>query len=287
MIRRKISSFPIILILFSLTFISVSIPSCSANYANWGIMVNGTSFNNGSHISMPFADVQINITRTASVVYTALTSEFHITTNTTQNATLAFVYPSPIPDRLLYEENSSMQIYGNGSLYNYTVYEYDDFADDGFSDNFMIDYPFVQPWTSFAVFDIELTANTTMILSTISNTDYLANMDKFEYHYIVGSARTFEGHTIEHIHFHVVEQVPFSSSHFYPNESLSIVKDGIVSDALWDLNITEFSFDIVGFDAEYQDQLLIFIQTISVSGFVIFIIFIIYQFGYKKSKSTG
>lgn len=291
MIRRKISSAFFLLVLLSLTSISVSIPSCSANYANWGILTEGASFHNGTHISMPFANVEINITRTASVVYTLLTSEFHVVTSISQNATLAFVYPSPIPDRLLYnsssyEENPSMKIFGNGTLYNYTIFDYDGLIESGFTEDFSTEYSFVQSWINFAVFSIELTANSTMVLSTISTTNYKANMDKFDYDYVVGSARTFKGHTIERVHFQVIEEVPFSSTKFSPNESLSITNNGFITDAVWEFNITEFPYDVLAFDAEYQSQDVILNNMISSVIIIAIIIITLYQFGYKKVKKT-
>ena len=76
MTQRRISSVFFTLIPFSLTFSFASIPACSANDANWGILCEVDSFNNGTHISMPFADIEVNTTRTAATVYPSFTSEF-------------------------------------------------------------------------------------------------------------------------------------------------------------------------------------------------------------------
>jgi len=286
--QREFLSLSIITILSTLLLVSVSIPSSSANYANWGIIREGSSFHNGTHINMPYADVYINITRTTFVIYVSMDSEFHIETNTTQNATLAFVYPSITGERFLSEAsgtngNPSMHIYANGTPYNYTVFNYDDIVAHEYPVDFMT-YPFIQPDTEFAVFDIELTANTTTILTTVSNVNFVTSLDLFEYHYIVGSARTFEGHTMERVHFHLVEEVPFSRVSFYPNESLSVVENNRITDASWEFNVTEFSYDSVGFHGYYEPLQAIFIQTLSGIGFIAFIIIMVYQFGYKKSK---
>jgi hypothetical protein len=291
MMQRKSLSLAIIIILSTLLLVSVSIPSCSANYANWGIIWEGSSFHNGTHINMPFADVYINITRTTSVIYVSMDSEFHIDTNTTQNATLAFVYPSISGERFLSEAsdtngNPSMHIYANDTLYDYTVFNYDDVVANGYPVDF-VTYPFIHSDTEFAVFNIELIANTTMTLSTVSNVNYITNLDLFEYYYIVGSARTFEGHTMERVHFHVVEEVPFSRVSFYPNESLSVIENNKITDATWEFNVTEFSYDTVGFHGYYEPLQAILIQTLSGIGIVAFIIIIVYQFGYKKSKQLN
>ena len=281
--QRKMNSMFFTLILFSLIFSFALIPACSANYANWGILTEGSSFNNGTHISMPFADVEVNITRTAAAVYTSLTSEFYIMTNITQNATLAFVYPSPNQYKLLYNSSSGgpnpdMRIFANGTQYNYTVFDYDYFVEQGFMDGSDANYSFIQPWTRFAVFDIKLTANTTMILSTISSINYIANMDEFDYDYIIGSARTFEGHTNERVHFHVVEQVPFSSTNFSPNGSLIVTHNGINTDAVWQFQMPEFPFDILSFDAYYQSTNAIILQELVIVIITFIIVVAFYKF---------
>ncbi|MGY5879944.1 MAG: hypothetical protein RTV31_06815, partial [Candidatus Thorarchaeota archaeon] len=74
MMQRNYITLSIVMILISFTFVSVSIPSCDANYANWGHMFDGSTYHNGTHISMPYADVRINITRASTAVIVSLDS---------------------------------------------------------------------------------------------------------------------------------------------------------------------------------------------------------------------
>ena len=178
-----------------------------------------------------------------------------------------------------------MDIIGNGTLLNYSIISWDEFLNSGFTTDYGIYYSYFQPYSNFAIFNIELIANTTLVLNTISNLTFNLDMVRFDYHYIVGSARTFEGHTLEQVHINLVEEVPFLSKSFYPDEHLELSENGIVTDAVWDFNITEFSSNTVGLTAMVRQQTTPLIDFITSAGIVAFIVFIVYQFGYKKSKS--
>jgi len=259
---------------------------------------DGTAFHNGTHISMPYADVSINITRRETEVYVSLDSEFHIKTNVTQNATLAFVYTSSdIDDVILtsppatgwfypYNTSNSLHIYSNGSLVDYTVMDYDEFDELGFTLEDLIDYPSIYPFVNFALIDVDLVANTTLVLKSQSGAVFQSTMDRFDYYYIVGSARTFEGTTLERVHMHVVEEIPFLSHAFYPEESLDITEDGIVTDAIWNLNLSEFSQDVVHFTAKAWDPNYEWTNILFTSASIVAIgIFVVY-FGFWRPRKN-
>ena len=289
--KRQYITLKIISILISFSLLSVSIPLCDANYAIWGHLFEGSTYHNGTHISMPYADVHINITRGSTAVTVSLDSTFHIVTNTTQNATLAFVYPTAWGDDALLTDPSPtwgdgitnesffMHIYGNGTLINYTVVHYNSSIEGGFTEDFLSVFSF--PYFDFAVFDLELTANTTMILSTVSGSIFSTSMNRFDYNYIVGSARTFEGHTIERVQMHVIEEVPFLSKSFSPNESLTVEENGIVTDAIWNLNVTEFSSDRVAFGANVYTEVN-WLPSIAVTSLIVLLVLF---YVLKKTKS--
>ncbi|TFG26554.1 hypothetical protein EU528_14180 [Candidatus Thorarchaeota archaeon] len=298
MVHRSYITIAIIVFLTSVSFLSIAIPSCDANYVNWGMLEEGSSFHNGTHIRMPYADVRSNITRGASAVYISLDSEFHIMTNITQNATLAFVQPAIVREDLLYDipptngneefanESSFMRIYANGSIVNFTTSHYDNLTEAGFIEEFPFGYGNFMTNSEFALFNLELTANTTLVLSTVSGAIFHVNMERFDYSYIVGSARTFEGHTMERVHMRVVEEVPLLSKNFSPNESLTVISENTITDATWDLNVTEFSQDMVHFSAMVWDPSIERVSTIAISLSVIVAVVLVYQFGYKRWKVT-
>ncbi len=69
------------------------IDPCTADMAYFVyVMPDGGGLHNGSQISMPHADVGINITNTLDCVIVNQSATFEIFTNRTQNVTLAFVY---------------------------------------------------------------------------------------------------------------------------------------------------------------------------------------------------
>lgn len=292
--KKQYTSFIVLSILISFTLLSVSIPRCDANYALWGVLFEGSTYHNGTHISMPYADVHINITRGSTAVTVSLDSTFHIVTNTTQNATLAFVYPTAWDDDALLanppptwgdgmtNESFFMHIYSNGTLIDYTVIHYNSSIEGGFTEDFLSSFTF--PYFDFAVFDLELTANTTMILSTVSGSIFSTSMNRFDYNYIVGSARTFEGHTMERVQMHVIEEVPFLSKSFSPNESLTVEENGIVTDAIWDFNVTEFSSDRLAFGANVYTEVN-WIPSIILTSLIVLIVLIVVWFVRKKTQS--
>jgi len=286
-------------ILLTITLFSVWIPRCQANFANWNYIQEGSTFHNGTHISMPFADVDINITRRAATVSTSLSSEYHIYTNTTQNATLAFVYPSVIrgasgsnfPTTNSNSEiiigTSFMQIKVNGSIINYTIILWNDFVNSTYSVDFWTVAQYPEPLVDFAVFDIELFSNTTQVLTVTTSAEYELNVDLFEYYYFVSSARTFEGNTHERIHMQLTEESQFLSKNFYPNESLSITENGLISDAVWEFNISEFSQDAVKLRAIVRESSFVGIEPFVAAGAIALVVLLVYQFGYKKSKLSN
>jgi len=299
MVSVNVKSISIMLILISCISLTTIIPLCSANYTNWGMFEEGTAFHNGTHISMPYADVSINITRRENEVYVSLDSEFRIKTNITQNATLAFMYTSSDVDDIIltsppatgwfypYNESNSLHIYCNGSLIEYATLDYDEFDELGFTLEDLIDYPSIYPYVNFALIDVELIANTTLILKTQSGAVFQYRMERFDYFYIVGSARTFEGHTLERVHMHVVEEITFLSHSFYPDESLNITENGIETDAIWNLNLSEFSQDVVHFTAKVWDPNLDWTRSIETSILAIAVILFIYEFGYRRPRKKN
>ncbi len=264
MSRKEIALF-LAFSLLSLTIASIKIPRCDANMGNVAMMLEGSTFHNGTDISMPYADVSINITRIADYATVNMTAVFTIYTNVTQNATLAFVYPSfskigivfmstdESGNPISFQTNGTMQIAANGTIMNYTIVFWDDFIESGFTDDFLYHAPFVHPFADFAVFDLELMANTTLIFTVVSDSVHiLTNTDLFQYYYIVGSARTFIGDTHEKIHLRIIEHAAFLETEFHPDETLTVSQDGILTEAIWEFNISQFTEDVIVFNGRIR-----------------------------------
>ncbi|RDE15053.1 MAG: hypothetical protein C4K48_05085 [Candidatus Thorarchaeota archaeon] len=253
--------------LLSLTVVSIEIPTCDANIGNVAMMQEGSTFHNGTDINMPYADVSINITRLIDCATVNMTAVFAVYSNITQNATLAFMYPSFNRIGIVYnstdvsgnpisfQTNGTMQIIANATIMNYTIVFWDDFIESGFIDDFLYHAPFVHPFADFAVFDLELTANTTLIFTVVSDSVYiLTDIDLFQYYYIVGSARTFIGDTHEKIHLRLIEHAAFLETEFSPNETLTVSQDGIITEAIWEFNISQFTQDVIVFNGQIRNS---------------------------------
>lgn len=231
-----------------------SIDSCAADMAYIvTVMPDGGGLHNGSQISMPHADVRINITNTLDCVIVNQSAEFEIFTNRTQNVTLAFVYPYSLPP-------GDMQISVNETEVEYNLLTWNDLLESTFSnDSDLVTYywEYTTILASFACFEISLDANSTIFIHVLLNyiftLDHIATAegrDHWEYQYIFGSARTFDGDTLQRIHIHVVEVKPFSSKSFEPQDYLTLTEDGNITDAIWEFNVSsmegnyiQFSFD--------------------------------------------
>jgi hypothetical protein len=242
-------------ILTTLSF-SVVIPS-SANPIAIGLMVDGAAYHKGEFIHMPVADVEINMTRISDSVTVDLLGVYDIGTNQTQNTSLAFVYPAvSLP--------SNMTIQVDSIETEFTILNQSELVDLNFSQDAFDG----MLWSAdFALFNVSLTANTTSTLQVDSHYTFsIEATDYWEYRYIFGSARSFEGDTTETIHMHLVEQTPFLSTGFYPEDHLEVTQDGIVTDAIWDFNVSSMEDDEVRFTATVR-------QT-SPPGLIQFVIFI-------------
>jgi len=106
----------------------------------------------------------------------------------------------------------------------------------------------------YAVFNIELQANSTSIVSVTSSTSQgWSYVNWVGYNYVVASARTFEGDTHEVVHMQLIEESPFLNVSFWPNSCLTLTKEGTQTDAIWDFNVSEFQDDTVSMRATVQE----------------------------------
>jgi hypothetical protein len=161
-----------------------------------------------------------------------------------------------------FQTDGTMRIMANDTIMNYTVVFWDDFIESGFVDDFLHDAPFVYPFADFAVFDIELIANTTLVFTIVSDSIYiLTDTDLFQYFYIVGSARTFVGDTHERIHLRIIEHATFLEKEFHPNETLTVSQDGVLSEAIWEFNMSQFTHDAIMFNGQVRNTQGGFVDT--------------------------
>ena len=220
---------------------------CSANPIAISLTEDGSALHKGEFVHMPSADVEINITRSYDSVTVHLFGMYEIETNQTQNTSLAYVYPSLNPDSSTIE---NMTIFVDSVETEFTVLSWNELIALNFSED-LRDY--TQMYANFAYFNISLLANTTMNLQVHASYAFtLGSEIGWEYHYIFGSARSFEGDTWEKIHIHLVEETPFLGTSFNPTDYLELTQNGIVTDAIWEFNVSSIESNNVRFYGSYR-----------------------------------
>ena len=254
MIQKKCeaSEFYSIFIIISLLLVGMNfitpIP-VTADVSTTYDIENGTTLHNGTDLHMPQANISIMFNHRTSGDSMSISCEFEIISNTSQITSLAFVNPHS----WLYHVGSNASfayfIYQDGNPLNFTFYSWEELGwnSSAYKNAIINDY-----WLDhamFSVFEVELTCN----ISTLISVDVLIWdfpwSNYIDFHYIVGTARTFDSDTHQRIHVKVIENEPLNSLYFYPNASLSVEKNGANTDAYWDFYIRDFEYDEVRFSA--------------------------------------
>jgi len=255
------------------------IKSCSANPIVIGktsiSLLDNSALHEGEFIQMPIADVEINITRISSSVAVDLVGIYEFETNQTQNASLAYVYPSrntvPSPTYSMTVQLDSVET-------EFTMINWEELVEHGFSED-LLEYTSVS--ASFALFDVSLTANTSLVLRVDSHFAFTIRDELYwDYNYIFGSARSFEGDTWETIHIHLVEQTPFIATVFEPDDYLSLTRNGIITDATWAFNVSNIDLNMITMrghinfenSMNFLDILFMTIVVVSLSTLVVYMV---------------
>lgn len=215
----------------------------------------GIVVHNGTGISMPDADVSINITKAAfPEIAITLHGFFTIVSNHTQNVTLAFAYPqawsigtSDVSD------NYTIILEGVEVSYQTMMWEelgFEDMEDEiDFSGTWVLD-------ASFAVFNASFQGGEPVHISIKTHHSLNDIVHEYSFDYIVGSARSFDGQTHQIVHMQLNETEPFLSVDFIPQEYLTLWTDAdSLSHALWDFVVQETEINHVtmcGVAAKYH-----------------------------------
>lgn len=277
--RQKVTT----LVLCSLILVSTiclwSRP-CSANPIAIYLIEDGSAFHNGTFLHMPFADVEINITRTSNIVTVDLFGTYKFETNETQNATLAYVYPALVFDS---QPNANMTILVDSVETSFTVLSLSQ-IEDAF--NFTDDIDQYTPiFSDFALFEVNLVANQTMTMHVFSENTFTLDFAAYwHYNYIFGSARTFNGDTWERIHIHLVENTPFIRTSFSPNEHLTETHDGIITDAIWEFNVSSMDVNKVSINGQVSYPAPTLMDYIIWTGIITTLVIVMITFVKRKRR---
>ncbi len=205
---------------------------------------------------MPNADVNVTIHLSDSQQYSINVScSFNISSQTTQNLTTAFVYPSGWYD-FEYPESSGIDrfsIHVNDTIVNHTILHFDEFKED---------YDFNQTdWDKvddcyFALFNFSINSEEPLLIDVASDFEVWSPGHDFIFEYIVDTARAWEGdtHEIVWIDFTRGLDTQILGYRYYPNDSLDFFGTNYTASMIWDFNISNFLHDRVTFAVQQQEH---------------------------------
>ena len=242
---RKQKALVVIVALTALTLILENpTPGSSDIVTDFTINESG-AFSNGTFLQMPQANVSFHIENSLNYRQEVLvnsTCNFMILSNTTQNATLAFVYHDVYS---MYHNADSiwtnMTIFVNDIEVNYTRYHWDDLS-WGINP---FGYGTRAQDAEFATFELELNQDIPVYIRIESTASGYVLANWLDIEYIFGSARSFNGDTHQRIVATIIENQPFYDTNYYPTDYLSVTKIGNTTTVGWDFIVSDMEDDEV------------------------------------------
>jgi len=251
---------PVAIIILVTILLTASIPShTSANPMTVNSAYSGSFFCLSSNISMPEANVNISLTCREVIptrssgpifVYEAeMNSSFLVISECDENTTIAFAYPAAWRNwyTLLELDNLEFEVFVDNievstqilifSAIGFEYYEY--WGEDLKSWGFLSDNEFV-------LFNISLEATKSSLVEVYTNFTLGSDTDIFEFEYCVGTAKTWNGTTIEEVRIQLANTSQYLENSFYPENSLVVTSGVDTTMGCWNLNFSSVTEDYVG-----------------------------------------
>jgi len=240
-VPRKVVTISLLIILLSFAMISGNVQPATADIADTVYLRTGGTISNSSSISMPEADAHIKIVRnTSGSVTVNVSCDFQVVSTKTTNASLAFVYPEAW--RVMSgQPEVDFAIHVNHMMVNQTVMTYENLTSEGFVTD---PEQFENTWlehAEFVLFTFEMIADQSYNVNVRTNAYPLNTAYYGSFTYIVASASTFLGETHQTVEIFVVEEEPFLSYTFIPEDYLVETSNESGTIATWDFIIDESS----------------------------------------------
>lgn len=219
----------------------------------------GLSLGSPLNLSLPEASVDVTIAPASDISendgFTLnhtinLESEFTILSDTEQNLTIGFAYPKD----WFYQSSGSLEfsVSVNEAPTDFIILYGEDLeVNQEIQDNMnqeLHDVISLFDELNIALFNATLSNNTENKLEVTADffiqTSYEVILN---FSYCVGSARTWESDTHEIVSISVVEPDVFQNPSFKPLQSLSVQNEASLLVGEWDIEISEFEYNIVSF----------------------------------------
>ena len=209
-----------------------------------------------SNVAMPWADVNISITpkykQTTNYIHNVtLSGLFYFESNETKNIPIAFAFPSSWRENAggTNVDDCEFDILFNGEHMDYWMVESEDLViPDSLYELSWIEI--ITSSYSFAVFDTPLFANEIGVLQVLTSFSMIVHGDYFYFNYCVGTAKSWDYYTLETVRITITNTIPIGEHNFTPIDSLTVIDNFPSITGKWDLNMSEFEENDVGFQCE-------------------------------------
>lgn len=250
----------IAVIMLATILLAPSIPiSVSANPLTISSATSGSFFCFSSNISMPEASVNITLicrdivpTNSSGPTFfyeMDMQSSFVVQSENDQNTTMAFAYPvnwnnyyiPVIFDEMQFEvfvddtEVPTLIVTLSETGFNLSELSYEGQVAWGF----MMDNQFV-------LFNITLQAYHAVTVKVNTNATMSSDADIFDFDYCVGTARAWNGDTLEEVRIQLLNTTQYVENSFRPQESFTVAQEVDKTTGVWNLDFGSFSEDNVG-----------------------------------------
>ncbi|MGQ4911092.1 MAG: hypothetical protein ACP6KW_02895 [Candidatus Thorarchaeota archaeon] len=235
---RRVGGLLMVVLLIASIGITEQVVEVSADIATYLRLVEGGVLSNGTYLYMPSADVDFLIENNEDNISVNSWCDFTVISNITQNATLAFIGPTAQGHGVT-SLWSNMSISIDGLEVNFTRYEWYEVE---WCDEFLTNMS-MQDAGDLAVFSVDLQADVPTVIHVRTQAAEHVYSTYFDIRYTFGTARSFNGDTHQKITAQIIENIPFVSSDFEPEEGLDIVTTSNSTTLDWDFNVSQMTVD--------------------------------------------
>jgi hypothetical protein len=210
---------------------------------------SGGFYSLATNVTLPEALVNVTIDLTDSWRYHVnVTCDFIVNSQTDQNLTTAFVYPSYWISATV----DKFQIWVNETLTNYSILHVDEFKDK--YDLNQTDWSYVRD-CDFALFNFTIRSENPVIVHVLSEFDSYSTADEFIFEYIVETARGWEGNTHEIVQLQFNRHVGTNITKYWysPEEYASFSGSEYAAQVIWDFYIQDFDYGRVSFSVQQRE----------------------------------
>lgn len=239
-----------------------------ANPINFSQLSTGASFVLAKNTSMPFADVNISISAVKhwNLPGYAPLFDYDVTMDSTflvestidQNCSIAFAYPENWRTYVMYNGSLAVtypefEILFDTIPISYVEIDRADFDRETLPTNVKENFEFITQ-VHFAIINVTFVANTTHTLDVHCRMEFSSSTEFLRFSYCFGSARTWDGYTIEKIRIEVLNDELFDYVSFQPDSIVEIQNDDHSITGSWSLNISGSTPDFIDYATCYLDQ---------------------------------